>query len=85
MSDTIISLLPLILMTLIFFFVNRWIGKRCGVWGVKHIILSLTPVLSYFATILIFVDAVVILRKRIDELESTEIKPEPIKIERKHD
>jgi len=82
MSDTIISLMPLILMTLIFFFVNRWIGKRCGVWGVKHIILSLTPVLSYFAKILIFVDAVVMLRKRIDELESSEIKQKSIEIKK---
>jgi hypothetical protein len=61
-------------MTLIYFFVNRWMGKRCGVWKTRYIVLSLIPVVSYFATILILIDGIVTLKNRVDELESSNFK-----------
>ena len=29
---TLMGMLPLIVMTLVMFFLNRWVGKKVGVW-----------------------------------------------------
>jgi hypothetical protein len=76
MSETLISMLPLLLMTLIFFFVNRWIGIRCKVWTPGIMIFSLIPVINYLAILVIFVKAIQGLTKRIEDLEAaSEVKP----------
>jgi hypothetical protein len=67
-------MLPLILMTLIVFYINRWIGIRCKVWTPGIMIMSLIPGVSYFAALIIFVKAIQGLTRRIEELESSKSK-----------
>lgn len=69
MSDILISMLPLILTTVIIFFINRWIGIRCKVWTPGIMIFSLIPLVNYLAIIVIIVRAIQGLTKRIEELE----------------
>lgn len=70
MSQTSISMTPFLLITLIFFFVNRWICTRCKVWTPGIMIFSLIPVINYHATIVIIVRAIQSFTKRIEELEA---------------
>jgi len=70
MNETFLSFLPLLFMTAFFFFINMWIGKRCKVWTSSVIIVSLIPGLNYFGTFLVFIKAIEMLTKRIEELET---------------
>jgi hypothetical protein len=70
MQDSLMSMLPLLLMTLIGFFINRWIGKRCNVWTTSIAVISVIPILSYFASYLIFIKAIERLNSRMEELEA---------------
>jgi hypothetical protein len=69
MSDELLGMLPLLLMTMFIFFINRWIAKRCKVWTTSVIILSVIPAINYFGTFLIFIKAIESLTSRIEELE----------------
>lgn len=70
MQDSLMSMLPLLIMTLIGFFINRWIGKRCNVWTTSIAVISAIPILSYFASYLIFIKAIERLNSRMEELEA---------------
>jgi hypothetical protein len=70
MNETFLSFLPLLFMTAFFFFINMWIGKRCKVWTSSVIVLSLIPGFNFFVTLLVLINAIERLDKRIDELEN---------------
>jgi hypothetical protein len=70
MQDSLMSMLPLLIMTMIGFFINRWIGKRCNVWTTSIALISVIPILSYFASYLIFTKAIEQLNSRMEELEA---------------
>jgi hypothetical protein len=67
---TVMGMLPLIVMTLITFFFNRWVGKKVGVWTTGVIICSLIPILSSFIFIFMVVSGIARLSERIAALEA---------------
>ncbi len=70
MSNELLGLLPLIVMTTFFFFLNRWIGKKCNVWNTKFVFFSLIPAINYIVCIFMFAAAIQKLNERIGQLEA---------------
>ena len=69
MNQDFMSFLPLILMTLIGFFVNYFIAKKLKVLSTGIIIFSLIPFISYFLPIYIYTVSITNLMSRLEELE----------------
>lgn len=67
---TFMSMLPLIVMTLVMFFLNRWVGKKVGIWTTGVIVCSLIPLLSSFTFLFMVVSGIARLSERIAALEA---------------
>ena len=69
MQETLLSSLPLLITTLIIFFICRWIGKLFNVWTTPLLILSLIPIVNYISPLILIVKGVQSLMARIEQLE----------------
>ncbi len=68
-ATTLTSFLPLLLTTLILFFICRWIGMAFKVWTTPLMILSLIPIVNYISPLILIVKGVKSLMTRIEQLE----------------
>lgn len=69
MQETFISFSPLLITTLIIFFICRWIGKSLNIWTTPLLILSLIPIVNYFLPVILIVKGVQSLMARFEQLE----------------
>ena len=69
MEETLISFVPLLITSLIIFFICRWIGKLFNVWTTPLLILSLIPIVNYISPLILIVKGVQSLMTRIEQLE----------------
>ena len=69
MQETLLSSLPLLITTLIIFFICRWIGTLFNVWTTPLLILSLIPIVNYISPLILIVKGVQSLMARIEQLE----------------
>ena len=69
MEETLISFVPLLITSLIIFFICRWIGIAFKVWTTPLMILSLIPAVNYILPLILIVKGVQSLMTRIEQLE----------------
>ena len=69
MEETLIIFVPLLITSLIIFFICRWIGIAFKVWTTPLMILSLIPAVNYILPLILIVKGVQSLMTRIEQLE----------------